>query len=288
MNKIIIALACIILIASCKESSKIITTDDGYRYEVISKGSGAKAELGQFAYFDAKVTSLEGDIVFDTEESGQPGIMKLEQSSEQAPNPFADIFLGKNEGDVFHIYLGKGQGVEGSGHDSLIYKINFNELVDEETFNARMEEEQKKNQEKMIELQAQEPIVGEAVSEFYKSFKAGGMDDKIQTSDSGLKYVIQEEGEGDNYVAGDVANVYYYGVLSRTGEMFDNSYKRGQPFSFPIGQGRVIKGWDEGVTYLKKGSKAFFIIPSDLGYGERGSGKIKAGDELIFYIEVPK
>jgi FKBP-type peptidyl-prolyl cis-trans isomerase len=289
MKNTLLLLFVVLFIFSCKEgSSDIITTEGGYQYQVIEKGNGQKAAKGDFAYFEVDVVSLEGDVVFSTREQKQPGVMKLDLSTEEAPNPFGDILLDKNVGDSIHIYLGKETGAQGSGFDSLIYKMRLSELVDEATYNERMAEEQKKAQAEMALLKEKEGTVATMVEGFYADLKAGRLDDKIVTTESGLKYVMQKEGTGEKYKNGDVAVVYYYGVLSRTGEMFDNSYQRGQPFSFPVGQGRVIKGWDEGVTFLNQGAQAFFIIPSELGYGERDSGKIKAGDELIFFIEVPE
>lgn len=290
MNKLMILFAFVFLLASCADTgtSEIITAENGYRYQIVKKGTGEKAIQGDFAYFNANVESLEGEVVFSSKETGQPGIMKLDPSTDERPNPFGDIIMGTNVGDSVHIYLGKGQGVEGSGHDSLIYMIGFYEMVDEAGYNERMVAEQMKNQEKMVALQAEEAKIADMVTGFYQDFKAGKLSGDIKTTDSGLKYIMFDEGKGDQFQAGDRATVNYYGILSRTGEMFDNSWKRGQAFSFPLGKGQVIKGWDEGVALLKKGAKVMLIIPSELGYGAQGSGMIQAGDELIFYIEVPE
>ena len=71
------------------------------------------------------------------------------------------------------------------------------------------------------------------------------------------------------------------------GTKFDSSYDRNQPIEFVLGQGRVIKGWDEGISYLKVGGKATFIIPSNLAYGERGAGQsIGPNTDLIFIVEL--
>jgi len=106
-------------------------------------------------------------------------------------------------------------------------------------------------------------------------------------TDSGLMYIIQEEGSGQYPNVGDVVNVHYNGYLV-DGTKFDSSYDRGTVFSFVLGQGRVIQGWDEGVALLKVGSKAKFIIPPDLGYGSRvvGNGLIPANSILIFEVEL--
>jgi FKBP-type peptidyl-prolyl cis-trans isomerase len=106
------------------------------------------------------------------------------------------------------------------------------------------------------------------------------------TTPSGLKYVDQVVGTGDVAVAGKTASVHYTGWLEN-GKKFDSSVDRGQPFSFPLGAGRVIKGWDEGVQGMKVGGKRKLTIPSDLGYGSRGAGGvIPANATLIFDVEL--
>lgn len=106
------------------------------------------------------------------------------------------------------------------------------------------------------------------------------------TTPSGLKYVDQVVGTGEVAVAGKTANVHYTGWLE-SGKKFDSSVDRGQPFSFPLGAGRVIKGWDEGVQGMKVGGKRKLTIPSDLGYGSRGAGGvIPPNATLIFDVEL--
>lgn len=106
------------------------------------------------------------------------------------------------------------------------------------------------------------------------------------TTPSGLKYIDQVVGTGEVAVAGKTANVHYTGWLEN-GKKFDSSVDRGQPFSFPLGAGRVIKGWDEGVQGMKVGGKRKLTIPSDLGYGSRGAGGvIPPNATLIFDVEL--
>lgn len=100
-------------------------------------------------------------------------------------------------------------------------------------------------------------------------------------------------GTGATAEAGQTVSVHYTGWLydasapENRGKKFDSSLDRGQPFEFPLGGGRVIKGWDEGVAGMKIGGKRTLIIPSEMGYGERSAGPIiKPGSTLLFDVEL--
>ncbi|NDB03449.1 MAG: peptidylprolyl isomerase, partial [Flavobacteriaceae bacterium] len=107
-------------------------------------------------------------------------------------------------------------------------------------------------------------------------------------TESGLRYQIIQSGEGASPVIGETVSVHYKGMFA-DGKEFDNSVKRGKPIAFPVGQGNVIPGWDEGILLLKVGDKARFVIPSHLGYGSRGAGGvIPPNATLIFDVELVK
>ena len=106
------------------------------------------------------------------------------------------------------------------------------------------------------------------------------------TTASGLTYIITQKGTGAQLKTGDNVIINYTGLLT-DGTKFDSSLDRGEPFSFALGAGEVIKGWDEGIGKLRVGDRATLIIPPALGYGARGAGGvIPPNATLIFEVEL--
>lgn len=110
-------------------------------------------------------------------------------------------------------------------------------------------------------------------------------ENNVVTTESGLQYVDIEEGTGATPQAGQTVFVHYTGTLE-DGTKFDSSRDRNRPFSFPLGAGRVIRGWDEGISTMKVGGRRQLIIPPSLGYGSRNVGPIPANSTLIFDVEL--
>lgn len=94
-------------------------------------------------------------------------------------------------------------------------------------------------------------------------------------------------GDGREAKAGDIVSVHYVGVAFSSGEEFDSSWNRGAPLEFPLGAGRVIAGWDQGVQGMKIGGRRQLVIPAHLAYGDRGAGGVIApGETLIFVCDL--
>ena len=111
-------------------------------------------------------------------------------------------------------------------------------------------------------------------------------DQQEVTTPSGLKYTDLQVGDGQEAKAGQTVNVHYTGWLEN-GTKFDSSLDRRSPFSFNLGAGQVIRGWDEGVAGMKIGGKRRLTIPANLGYGARGAGGvIPPNATLIFEVEL--
>jgi FKBP-type peptidyl-prolyl cis-trans isomerase len=122
--------------------------------------------------------------------------------------------------------------------------------------------------------------------------KDGDLDDNIYGTDteedmdfSELKIETLEEGSGKEAEVGDEISAHYVGKL-KDGTQFDSSYTRGEPYTFVLGIGQVIDGWDQGLVGMKVGEKRKLEIPSSLGYGDLGSGIIPGGAGLIFEVEL--
>jgi FKBP-type peptidyl-prolyl cis-trans isomerase len=111
--------------------------------------------------------------------------------------------------------------------------------------------------------------------------------DAVDESGNLKKLVIDDilVGTGDEVKDGDTVVVHYIGTL-QSGQEFDNSKKRGEPFSFTLGEGKVIKGWEQGLIGMKVGGNRILVIPPELAYGDRGIGPIPADSTLVFAIEL--
>jgi len=114
---------------------------------------------------------------------------------------------------------------------------------------------------------------------------SGGSKSGEVTTPSGLRYVDEVVGTGESPKQGQNVTVHYTGTLEN-GTKFDSSVDRGQPYTFPIGTGVVVKGWDEGIMTMKVGGKRRLIIPPSLGYGTQGRPKIPPNSTLLFEVEL--
>lgn len=154
--------------------------------------------------------------------------------------------------------------------DYLYFTIVLNEILSEEEMQRRKEEEA------MAARAEEQTAMDNYLRENYP--------DAIP-SRTGLYYHRIQIGTGDQPVPGSMVKVHYTGYLL-DGTKFDSSFDRGQPYEFPLGQGEVIKGWDEGISYMRKGETGVLIVPSSLGYGERGSRSIPPFSSLVFEVEL--
>ncbi len=160
-------------------------------------------------------------------------------------------------------------------NDKINYYVKLVTVKDEAVYKA---EQAKENEKAMASENA-------LIDDYIEKNKIK----KVQKTASGLRYVITDYGKGETAKPGVKATMNYTGKFL-DGKPFDSNvlpeFNHVTPFEFTLGQGQVIKGWDEGIALLNKGSKATLIIPSPLGYGSRDSGPIKANSVLVFDVEL--
>lgn len=188
--------------------------------------------------------------------------------------------IAKNSGDDALVqelvFAGLASGLDGDSTVSIDRKTAIGIW---RKFNAKQREQQMKKAQEEVAKTKEE---GAKFMEENKG-KAG-----IITTESGLQYQILEQGKGKVPQKGDRVKVHYTGTLI-DGTQFDTSLRsknENKPFEFVVGQGRVIKGWDEAFQAMPVGSKWKLFIPSELAYGDRQAGTIKPGSTLIFDVEL--
>lgn len=276
------------LLFSCnaQEGNPTFTrTDNGLEYQFISRGSSdQEAKAGDFAELHLKFYMGDSLIINTAELSQtQPVVQPLSD-----PGPRGDLMEGllmMKAGDsaIFRLSLdtmavSMGQPLPpfAKPGDFAIWEVSMVNVYTKEQMEQR-------NQEKE---EAQKKIDEEVIASHLKANKIK----KAQRTSSGLYYVIHEAGTGEQPQSGQKVTVNYTGT-NLEGDKFDSNtdpaFNHVEPFTFTLGKGQVIKGWDEGVAQLSKGSKATLYIPSHLAYGERGAGAaIPANAVLIFDIEL--
>jgi peptidylprolyl isomerase len=253
---ILLALSSVLLAVQTNQDTgeKMITTKSGLQYVITQEGSGETPKKGDEVTVHYTGKFANGQIFDSSVNRNEPFTFSL-GIGEVIPGWDEGIaLLNKGAKATFRIPPQLAYGSQPNGpipaNSTLIFDV---ELVDFE---------------KAIEI---EP------------YNVKGKE--IITTDSGLQYIIVNQGKGEKAVAGKQASVHYTGYLE-DGTMFDSSVRRKSPFIFPLGAGRVIKGWDEGVQLMRIGDKFRFIIPANLGYENRANGPIPANSTLIFDVEL--
>lgn len=230
-----------------------------------------------------KMTYGTPDTIFYNTDMIPDKVMKIPLNEPEYPEDFYSVLAMMHIGDSASFTLVADSFFLKTARMPSIppYASDINELVfNVKLENAQTEEElQKEYEEKIQAMKMQEDLDLEAYIEENNI--------EVKPTASGLYYVESKKGRGKMPKAGDKVKVHYTGTLL-DGTKFDSSRDRNQPFEFVLGQGQVIKGWDEGIALMKIGGKATLIIPSRLGYGERGAGRgqIPPYAPLLFDVEL--
>lgn len=286
------------IMSSCQKKTKV-TEKDGIEYTYIKEGSET-APNGSFLLYNLEITTGTDSVIYSTAEQPFPGYV-MANDSLPPTNGMDEIFLTLRKGDSIQfestakVIFGANFPPFMKEEDIVKVKLGAFEIMDqaaiEAFFNQTMEVEDKKRAERAVELVAAEGKTIEAYIQ-EKGLTAS-------KTESGLYYVIEQEGTGEATTPGTTMYVNYAGYLL-DGTLFDTSMpeiakannifdaeRSYEALPVNVGMGQVIPGWDEGLMLLKKGSKGKFIIPSPLGYGENGAGAmIPPNSILIFDVEV--
>lgn len=277
----------IVGLVSCDQKAKETVSAEGIRYTHHIHNEGIPIDSGNIVEFELKIYDYKDSILKDTYAEKTPYPLATQVIPD---NPFKDVLFKVADGDSLTVFLPiekkEGQPLlpflkEGTDlrHEIKILKI----------YSA--EEYKKVGQERMVQQQLEmkektEKQKGLDDTMIAEHLAANGLTDKAQKTESGLYYVIEQEGEGETGLVGEKVTVHYNGTLL-DGKKFDASYDRNEPFSFVLGRQQVIAGWDEGFALLKKGGKATLYIPSHLAYGPQARGPvIKAFSVLKFDVEL--
>lgn len=274
-------------VSSCKNEGNI--TPSGYKYEIIEDVEGESPNPTDWCYYSVKLVGEDGTVFQEIAAGPQmPGLQIPEESaSNQFPNPVVDILRTCSVGDSFMIHLPldslQRTTPEMEKNKSLKYLVKLIDVKSDQQVQKEKEELRKETERRAAELKLQEPEVASQIAKTLKDYKAGKAKTIVQDR---VEVIVHEEGEGKALENGSKATMQYYGVLKSNGEEFDNSFKRGRPFSFTVGRGEVISGWDKGLVGLKKGAKATIVIPFDMAYGAADRPGIPGKSDLVFYVEV--
>ncbi len=296
MFKRILVCLFVVSLASCgQKGEKELVTPSGFPY-THSKVGTVTSNPGDFISFTWKVEGSDGSVLQDLPEGPRMPVMQLPKGESPLvqANPLLDPILEALEhaaiGDTIILTMpidSLPQVKTNPQFASLTYIKHTVILIDVqgEVSKKAADEAKRLEQEAALEESKKRiPEVSEMIAKTLKDYKSGKL--KTEKLDSGLKYIIHEQGDGAQAENGKRVSVDYYGV-TMDGKMFDNSFRAGKPYTFPLGKGQVIRGWDLGIPLLKVGGKATIFLPYELAYGEAGSPpNIGPKAELIFYVEL--
>lgn len=287
-----VAVAAVLFLMGCETEPEYATTRVGnFTYEFVENVEGETAEVGDHATFHIEMMGTdstgESKAIWSTYENNDGEAVHLQipdMNDARNGGPFPEIatLLEMSPGDSAHVFQRldtmsqKPRGL--AQYNRVDYGIRLVKVQDHESY-VREEGERRKK------LQAQSDTVREELEDVLAKYEAGAYRNDLIDLGDGLKKLVLQEGTGAVPTTGQKVVANYYGTLT-DGTRFDDSYSAGKPFSFPLGQSRVIPGWDQGFAKMNKGERAVLFIPSDLGYGARGNARIPADSDLVFLVEL--
>lgn len=260
---------------STGENAKGYTeSSNGLKYKIIVDNKGAKAKEGEYVKYYSTIRTMDNKTLFSLSQIQVPQYGLVAKPSQKGDPIEILTLLGKGDSascvvpaETFFKQYDPPAPLKKT--DNIQLDIKVLDILSKEQYDAQMAEQAAFNPE---ELSIKDYITKNNLT--------------ATRLPSGLYYVVEKPGTGQQPKPGDKVKVNYTGRLL-DGTEFDSSLKPGrEPFEFTIGQGQVIKGWDEGIPMFKVGGKGKLLIPSALGYGENGTGNIPPGSVLVFDIEL--
>ena len=273
----------ILLIASFAQAQKVVkyskSKTTGLSYVIHKSNKGPKLKLDDVVTLNLKYITSKDSLVFDSWKMGKPIQLKIAKASFKGDLMDGLTLLTVGDSASFLInadsLFTKTFGAPRPAFIDSSSFLSFTVKVISTTTDAVLKAEELKA-EKENAMKENEVIAKYIADKQITPSK----------SSSGLMYIISEPGAGEQAQAGKTVKVHYTGRLL-DGTKFDSSLDRNDPIEFKLGQGMVIKGWDEGIALLKVGGKALLIIPSNLAYGSRGAGGvIPPFSPLTFEVEL--
>ncbi|MEY3843200.1 MAG: hypothetical protein RIR80_772 [Bacteroidota bacterium] len=282
MKNLKIIIACL-LFASFAQAQKAVkyskSKTTGLSYVMHKSNKGPKLKLEDVVTLNLKYSTSKDSLVFDSWKMGKPIQLKIAKASFKGDLMDGLTLLTVGDSASFLInadsLFTKTFGAPRPAFIDSSSFLNFTVKIISTTTDAALKAEELKA-EKENAMKENEVIAKYIADKQITPSK----------SSSGLMYIITEPGSGEQAQAGKTVKVHYTGRLL-DGTKFDSSLDRNDPIEFKLGQGMVIKGWDEGIALLKVGGKALLIIPSNLAYGSRGAGGvIPPFSPLTFEVEL--
>ena len=282
MKNLKIIIACL-LFASFAQAQKAVkyskSKTTGLSYVMHKSNKGPKLKLEEVVTLNLKYSTSKDSLVFDSWKMGKPIQLKIAKASFKGDLMDGLTLLTVGDSASFLInadsLFTKTFGAPRPAFIDSSSFLNFTVKIISTTTDAALKAEELKA-EKENAMKENEVIAKYIADKQITPSK----------SSSGLMYIITEPGSGEQAQAGKTVKVHYTGRLL-DGTKFDSSLDRNDPIEFKLGQGMVIKGWDEGIALLKVGGKALLIIPSNLAYGSRGAGGvIPPFSPLTFEVEL--
>lgn len=282
----------------CK-SGAYETTKSGVQYELHSSDKSKKVENGDLVSINYILTLLKKDgkdtVLANTNTMGGPEKVLLKESKKDddiITRTMLEILPKMGVGDSASFIvpvdsldkkLTANMPILKDG-GNLKWEIKVAEVMSKADYHKKQEEAKTQIEGFIMTLKDKNPEQAAKDSALIEDYlKKNNL--TAQRLPSGLYYIITKEGSGETPLPYQIVSVDYKGYLM-DGTVFDNSFERGQPISFPLGVGQVIPGWDQGLMLFKPGTEGKLLIPSYLGYGERANEKIPANAVLIFDIHL--